>query len=104
MCSSDLVILSFVGALHWGYAVRDAAENEDAWLRYGWSVVPALIAWVCLLLPAGDGVIGLAVALVGCLLVDERWATRVTIPEWMLPLRRVLTAGAAGSLLVAGLA
>jgi hypothetical protein len=96
------VILSFVGALHWGYAVRDAARGESAWWGYGWSVLPALAAWVCLLLPDTTGVLLLAAGLVGCLVVDEILAPRMALPAWLLPLRRALTAGGAASLLVAG--
>ncbi|PTT67500.1 DUF3429 domain-containing protein, partial [Pseudomonas sp. HMWF007] len=46
------VILSFVGALHWGFAmtVQDmsAKQRSD---RFIWSVIPALIAWIATLLP-----------------------------------------------------
>ena len=40
------VILSFVGALHWGFAML-AADLDDAErdARYLWSVIPALLAW-----------------------------------------------------------
>ena len=44
------VILSFVGALHWGFAMAlpglGAVERQRL---YGWSVVPALAAWPALL-------------------------------------------------------
>ena len=98
------VILSFVGALHWGYAVRDAPEGASAWARYGWSVIPALAAWGALQLPAGTGVIALAGGLVACLLVDEALSRSVATPAWLMRLRRALTAGGAASLLAAGLA
>lgn len=98
------VILSFVGALHWGYAVRDAPLGPEAWLRYGWSVLPALLAWVCLMLPPAAGVLLLAGGLLGCLAIDERLARRIGSPAWLMRLRRVLTAGGAASLLLAGLA
>ncbi len=46
------VILSFVGALHWGFAmtVQDISveQRRD---RFIWSVIPALVAWVATLLP-----------------------------------------------------
>ncbi len=97
------VILSFVGAVHWGFAVRDAATGAAAWWRFGWSVVPALIGWICLLLEPAAGVLGLAGALVLCLLVDEAFARNDSLPAWLMPLRRLLTAGSATSLLAAGL-
>ena len=44
------IILSFVGALHWGLAMSlpELSERQrSAW--FAWSVVPALIAWPALL-------------------------------------------------------
>lgn len=39
------VILSFVGALHWGFAMtRDLRASLRTWC-FVWSVVPALLAW-----------------------------------------------------------
>ena len=38
------IILAFVGALHWGYALKRAARGGTAWLQYGFSVAPALVA------------------------------------------------------------
>jgi hypothetical protein len=51
------IILSFIGALHWGYALSlGASISEAARARrnacFAWSVVPSLIAWLALLLPA----------------------------------------------------
>ena len=37
------VIVAFVGALQWGYAVVGQATSAHAWIRYGWSVLPALV-------------------------------------------------------------
>lgn len=37
------IILSFVGALHWGFAM--GADASDAPGLYSWSVVPALLGW-----------------------------------------------------------
>ncbi|MEF8711995.1 MAG: DUF3429 domain-containing protein [Accumulibacter sp.] len=39
------VIPSFVGALHWGFAMtRDLRASLRTW-RFVWSIVPALLAW-----------------------------------------------------------
>ena len=41
------VILSFVGALHWAFAMRGPTENGAALAQlYVWSVMPALAGWV----------------------------------------------------------
>lgn len=47
------IILTFVGALHWGVAMtwQEAPETIRAKL-YVWSVIPSLVSWVCLSLPA----------------------------------------------------
>lgn len=98
------VIMSFVGALHWGYAVRDEPQGASAWWRFGWSVLPALGAWVCLMLPGSMQAIALGAGLIVCLVVDEAFARSVFMPHWLMPLRRLLTAGGALSLLAAGIA
>ena len=47
------IILSFIGAVHWGVAL--AMDNEEGENRSGghylYGIVPALIAWFALLLP-----------------------------------------------------
>lgn len=93
------VIASFVGALQWGYAVRDGLEGARAWRAYGWSVVPALAAWVALLLPVQTGLALLAVTLLLCLVVDHAFARSRPGPAWLLPLRTALTLGGAACLL-----
>lgn len=49
------VILTFVGALHWGFALAIPGipdKQRDAVLI--WSVVPALVAWVALMFDGVD--------------------------------------------------
>ncbi|RXU10950.1 DUF3429 domain-containing protein, partial [Pseudomonas syringae] len=44
------VILSFVGALHWGFAMTaQDIKAEQRSGRFIWSVIPALIAWIATL-------------------------------------------------------
>jgi hypothetical protein len=47
------VILSFVGALHWAFAMvlPDLTEQQRT-ARFVWSVMPALLAWPALLVDA----------------------------------------------------
>ncbi len=96
------VILSFVGALHWSHAMHVDARGSRAWVLYGWSVTPALIGWICLLIPPSIGSIVLAGALVLALGVDHQLAPHESVASWLLPLRRLLSTGAAASLLLAG--
>lgn len=82
------VILSFIGALHWGLAMS-VSDLTDAWRRacYRWSVVPALIAWVALCLPTPFATV-LLVAGYGAQYSRDRLLVRQTaLPAWYLPLR-----------------
>ena len=52
------VILSFVGAVHWGAAlVHPRMRDSDRVVFMTWSAVPALTAWVSLLLPPKTGLL-----------------------------------------------
>lgn len=98
------VILSFLGAVHWGLALH-APEGERRFgpARLALGVLPALWAWVALLLPppwiAPALVLGL-LATVGV----EQWAaaTRALVPANYMLLRWALTAGACLALLIGG--
>ena len=86
------VILTFVGALHWGFALAIAGipdKQRDAVLI--WSVVPALIAWVALLF---DGVATGYVLILGFAIhywQDTRLHNGGFLPPWYLPLRFQIT-------------
>jgi len=97
------IILAFVGALQWGYAVRRDARGIQAWLQYGWSVMPALIAWLSLQLPTRAGLMMQAAALCACFVVENAMARLDRIPEWFKSLRGMLTVVAALSLLATSL-
>jgi Protein of unknown function (DUF3429) len=97
-------IVSFVGALHWGYAVRDDARGAQAWIRYGWSVVPALVAWLALQFDAVTALRIQASMLVVCILVDRRFAHELGLPGWLMSLRYWLSAVGAACPLLASFA
>jgi hypothetical protein len=89
------VILSFVGALHWGFAVLAADLAEPVRRRtYAWSVVPALLAWVALLLPPTWAIVMLLAGLWAHYAQDVRLVGALPLPEWYLPLRLGLTSAA----------
>lgn len=98
------VILSFVGALHWGFAML-ASDLDDAErdARYLWSVIPALLAWPALLLsgPLASGLLVLGFAL--HYWQDRRLAKCCVMPPWYLPLRGRLTGVACLCLIVSAL-
>lgn len=94
------VILSFVGALHWGFAMIACGLDANRRARaYSWSVVPALLAWPSLLLPAHQGALLLVLGFVLHLVQDRRLARHARLPGWYLPLRWRLTVVASLSLL-----
>jgi Protein of unknown function (DUF3429) len=97
------VILSFLGAVHWGLALANPAAPARGW-RLGLGVVPALIAWVALLLEAGSSLALLAAALVGTALVETLAARRGLLPPGYLALRWMLSLAAGLCLAIAALA
>ncbi len=97
-------ILAFLGAVHWGLALNaPEAERAAGPARLALGVLPALWAWVSLLLPmpwiAPALVFGL-VATIGA----EQWAaaTRGLASANYMLLRWALTAGACLALLIGG--
>ncbi|MCG6967340.1 MAG: DUF3429 domain-containing protein [Chromatiaceae bacterium] len=64
------VIASFLGALHWALAGASPDRLQRARLR--WGVVPALVGWALLALPAASSLAGFALLFAAILLVDRR--------------------------------
>jgi len=95
------VILAFVGALHWAYAVKRGVEGQEAWLQYGASVLPALLAWLSLLFPVWTALQLQAGALLACYAFDRAMNGVDPVPPWFLRLRAVLSGVAALSLFAA---
>ncbi len=86
------VILSFVGALHWGVAlVHPKMREPDRAVYMAWSVVPALAGWVSLLLPAKTGLLLMAATYAVHLAADFQLGQRYPIPTWYLRMRGGLT-------------
>ena len=95
------VILSFVGALHWAFAMLlPEVSPARSWGMFGWSVVPGLVAWVALLVPAGAALVLLIGLFALHFRVDMLLAQRHGLPGWYLQLRLTLTAGAVFALLL----
>lgn len=86
------VVLSFVGAIHWGVAMVHARMPEaERGVYMAWSVVPALAGWMGLLLPAEGGLLLLGAAFAVHYAVDRQFAQRFELPRWYLRLRGGLT-------------
>jgi uncharacterized membrane protein len=98
-------ILSFVGALHWGFAMtlNDLSASRRT-KCFTWSVVPALLAWLALLLPPLISSILLVTGFLAHYWQDRRLANATRLPAWYLPLRLRLTSVACLCLLLGGFA
>jgi hypothetical protein len=98
------VILSFLGGVHWGFALGGTKQPEAEAFRFIGGVAPSLLAWPALLLPGTLSCLVLALGL-GVLLVVEEWALRQGwTPAPYQGLRRLLTAVAGTCLLVVAVA
>lgn len=94
-------IASFLGAIHWGLAMREPGTPQAG--PFVWGVFPSLVAWVALLLPLSQGLVTLALLLGICLLVDWRSYPAYGLMQW-LPMRLHLTLVAGVCLLAGGAA
>ena len=89
------VIISFLGAVHWGLAMQD--DRSPYW--YVWSITPALFGFASLLLfDVEIRIIALISLFVLVWSVDHQAANHGLIPNWYMRLRSMLTAGAVISL------
>ena len=88
-------ILSFVGALHWGFAMTRLGLNDrQRTAAFVWSVVPALLAWLALLLLLGTPRAAAVLLVAGFLTHywrDAQLARAADLPAWYLPMRLRLT-------------
>ena len=90
------VILSFVGAIHWGLAMHDG--RNVFW--FVWSTTPALLAWAAIsLLDVHLSILALVSSFTLAWLVDRLAFQRDLLPEWYMRLRHILTGGAIMGLL-----
>lgn len=97
------VILAFMGAIHWGLAMRAENASEPAQLQLGLSVVPPLLGWLAI-----SSGMPISLALPLCLLAfgglyaaDLRAVNLGLAPQWYPSLRRPLTIVVCLSLLLA---
>ena len=82
------VILSFLGGTHWGAALQRAEPEQRRRLMI--AMLPSLVAWPALLLPALWGLVILGLGFVFTWAYD---LGRHGWPRWYWLLRSVLTAG-----------
>ena len=83
------VILSFMGAIHWGIAMSNL--KEDNFRYFIISVIPALIAWASLLMPESYAIILLIIGFIALIMYDWAVEKSLRLPSWYLPMRKKLT-------------
>ena len=74
------VIISFLGGIHWGLAMRLPAVPTVTWI---WGVIPSLVAWVGVVMQPYAGLVVHGVMLVACYLVDRRAYPRLGVAPWL---------------------
>jgi hypothetical protein len=106
------VILSFLGAVHWGLALANPGLNKaQSWNAFGWGVIPPLLGWLAVLML----VLGVPSPVVFAFLIGDLLLVRVmdgtlmrlyaAAPAvWYLALRTRLTLAASLCLLIAAAA
>ncbi|MFZ6774970.1 DUF3429 domain-containing protein [Undibacterium sp. SXout7W] len=86
-----IVILSFLGGLHWGVTIMaDGKDVEEARRALIWGVIPTLIAW-CSLINMGVGFLVQVVGFIAAYKIDKRLYESYSIPSWFIDLRLQLT-------------
>ena len=97
------IILSFLGGIQWGMAVNliDTAPTSARNI-FLLSVVPSLLAWGMLLLPAPRSRILVAIFLFAFVwVIDALLNVQKLIPPWFFKLRSMITAIVIASLAIA---
>ncbi len=87
------VILSFLGAVHWGLFLLDRGHRVLGQPAPIWAVIPAVAAWGALLLPTAFGLTVLLLLFPLVLWVDRGSLRRFRLPPGYIQLRGYLTLG-----------
>ena len=87
--------MSFVGAVYWGIALvainNKTETGKRIWIMFGWSVIPALIAWLATQMVLSAALLLLILGFVSAFIFDLWSEKRREIPFWYLRLRKILT-------------
>lgn len=95
------IILSFMGAIHWGLAMSQNRSHAN--LQLAGSVIPALLGWLALLVPMLYGYGLLALSFVVLYFADMLAGDKGLVPSWYLPMRVKLTTVVVLCLVIAAL-
>lgn len=97
-------ILAFMGGIQWGLAMMDRRTVDRPpilWARLSISVLPALVAWLALLLHGPYDLVAIAAAFSFLLYSDLQAVQQGWAPDWYRRLRIPLTSVVLACLLLA---
>ena len=87
-------IVSFLGGVHWGIGFMKGEASPR--FHFIWGVVPSLIAWLALMMPAYAALPLLGLVVVACYAVDSKTYPVAGLANW-LPMRLQLKVVATAS-------
>jgi len=90
--SYGAVILSFLGAIHWGFEFAGYGGGRKGTPRYLLGIAPVLLGWPSLLLPGQLALASQWAAFTGVWYLDSRATARGWTPSWYSTYRFALTA------------
>jgi len=73
-------IISFLGAIHWGLAMREEHQDRIAII---WGVVPSLVAWGSLIVDTHWGLAIQFITLWVCFFVDYKRYPQYGVSKWL---------------------
>ena len=74
-------IIAFLGGIHWGFGFAHAAPEPRLFI---WGVVPALVAFVAVLMPPYAGLVIHGVMLAACYVVDRKVYPKHGAGRWLV--------------------
>ena len=74
------VIVSFLGGIHWGMAMRLPSPPASLFV---WGVVPSLVAWAAVMMPPSAGLVVHGAMLLACYGVDRRIYPQQGLGRWL---------------------
>ena len=87
-------IVSFLGGVHWGIGFMKGEASPR--FHFIWGVVPSLVAWLALMMPAYAALPFLGLVVVACYAVDSKTYPEAGLAHW-LQMRLQLTVFATAS-------
>ena len=94
-------IVSFLGGVHWGIGFMKGEASPR--FHFIWGVVPSLVAWLALMMPAYAALPLLGLVVVACYAVDSKTYPVAGLASW-LPMRLQLTVVATASCVLGAVA